>query len=142
MRHLFIVLLIALLPLRGWVSDAMAADMLVSQVQAQQRAVGEAMAEHAHETGMKAHHGLEIAAQQLAGASANCADHPPGSGPDSHDGAAHCDSCSACQACHTVALSPAPVAVARVFNLGAVPRTAVAAFSSAEPALGQKPPIS
>ena len=128
MRHFFLILMIALLPLRGWVSDAMATDMAAAGAQQTQQVATKSMVASLHE-----------AVEKTTLAAADCADHALGAEPHAPD--AHCDSCSACQACHTVALSP-EAAVAAVFNLRTPPRAAVARFASAEAAPGQKPPIS
>jgi len=140
MRHLFIAFLIALLPLRGWVSDAMATGMVISQVQAQQQGAIKKVAEEAGDKSAKAHFDADFNVKQPVEAMADCADHAAGS--EAHTGVAHCESCSACQACHTVALTPAPVGVSFAFNLGMLPRAVAAQFASAPAARGQKPPIS
>ena len=129
MRHFFLILMIALLPLRGWVSDAMATGMAAAGAQQTQQVATKSMVASLHE-----------AAEKSAPAAADCADHALGGEPHAPD--AHCDSCSACQACHTVALSPEAAAVAAVFDLRIPPRAAIARFASAEAATGQKPPIS
>lgn len=140
MRHLFIAFLIALLPLRGWVSDAMATEMVVAQFQTQQQGVTKATAEHAHEAGEQAHIDLDTEVTTARMAAADCPGHA--SGGDSHAADTHCESCSVCQVCHTVALSAAPADVAAVFSLDMLPRADVAQFASAPAARGQKPPIS
>ena len=140
MRHLFIVFLIALLPLRGWASDAMATEMVVSQVQAQQHSATKLIAASAHKTGAKAYFYAEVAVKQLAEAMTDCADHFASGQADAD--AAHCESCSACQVCHTVALPPAPALTdSGAFSLGRPPPAEVAQFTSAQAARGQKPPI-
>ena len=123
MRHVFLILMIALLPLRGWVSDAMATGMLAS-----------------HEAGTKAHQDTETVVADVTPTAADCPGHAAGA--ESHAADAHCESCSVCQACHTVALSPTGTDVTAVFNLSMLPWAAVAQFSSAETALGEKTPIS
>ena len=140
MRHLFLILMIALLPLRGWVSDAMATGMLASQVQQHQQTAPKIAAPHAHEAGVQAHHDTEIVVANAAKTAGDCSGHA--SGGTGHAADTHCDSCSVCQACHTVALSPAAAGVTAVFDLRTLPLAAVAQFASAEAALGQKPPIS
>ena len=52
------------------------------------------------------------------------------------------DGCSACQACHSVAIAPQFGAVISTFSNPAQPTAAAIYFSSASVALGQKPPIS
>lgn len=140
MRHLFLIIMIALLPLRGWVSDAMAKGMLATQVQQQQQAAPKMVATHAHEAGIQAHQDTETVVADAAQTAADCPGHASGAEPHAAD--THCESCSVCQACHTVALSPAAADVTAVFNLRTLPRAAVAQFTSAETALGEKTPIS
>jgi len=139
MRHLFLIFMIALLPLRGWVSDAMATGMVAAQVQLQQTAAKK-IAPHAHEAGVKAHQHTETVRAVLAQTATDCSGHA--SGAASHAADTHCESCSVCQACHTVALSPVAAGVTTVFDLRTLPRAAVAQFASADTALRQKPPIS
>ena len=52
------------------------------------------------------------------------------------------DGCSACQACHSVAIAPQFGAVVSTFSNPAQPTAAAIYFTSASVALGQKPPIS
>ena len=138
MRHIFLIIMIALLPLRGWVSDAMATGMLAGQVQQHQQTATKTVAIHDHEAGTKAFHDTET--RVAVATAADC----PGHASDAqfHAADAHCDSCSVCQACHTVALSPAVACVTGVFDLRTLPHATVAQFASAEVALRQKPPIS
>lgn len=141
MRHWFIILLIALMPLRGWASDALATQMGMAQVQAQQQNVTTAMAVHAHAVGEPAHSDLDTLEVKAALAAADCPGHA--SGGDAHAADTHCESCSACQACHTVALLPVPnFTASAALNLSAPPRAAIAQFTSAQAARDQKPPIS
>lgn len=142
MRHLLLILMIALLPLRGWVSDAMATGMAAGQVeQLQQRQVAiKSIAIHAHEVNGKAHLEHEMAVVDVAQTPADCAGHEQESKADA--GASHCDSCSACQACHTVALSSFSSLQFTAFHAFAAPHAASAQFASADAALRQKPPIS
>ena len=139
MRHLFLILMIALLPLRGWASDAMATSMVIAQVQHQQTAAS-VSATHAHEAGTPAHQDIEAVVAEAVQTAADCSGHA--FGEDEHAEDTHCNTCSACQACHTVALSPPTVAVTTAFNPRTLPRAVVSQFVSAEYALGQKPPIS
>jgi len=138
MRHLFLIFMIALLPLRGWISDAMATGMVATQVQ--QQIAAKVRVLHAHEAGVQAHQDTETVVSDAAQTVADCSGHASGAEPHAAD--THCDSCSVCQACHTVALSPTATDVTAVFNLSMLPCAAVAQFASAETALGQKPPIS
>jgi hypothetical protein len=63
----------------------------------------------------------------------------PGTPPDS-DG--HCHTCSACQVCSAVALAFAETAITLPALPQSVPRWTAARYTSADRALGQKPPIS
>lgn len=138
MRHLFFIIMIALLPLRGWVSDAMATAMVTAQVQ--QQTATKIVATHAHEAGVQAHQDTEVVAADAFQTAADCSDHASGGADHADD--THCNSCSVCQACHTVALSPTPADGATAFNPRTLPRAVVAQFASAQAALSQKPPIS
>ena len=138
MRHLFFILMIALLPLRGWVSDAMATGMATAQVQQQSEA--KTAATHAHEAGMNAHQDTETLVAEAAQTAGDCSGHA--FGEDEHSDDTHCNTCSACQACHTVALSTSTGELITTFNPRTLPRAAVTQFVSAERALDQKPPIS
>ena len=138
MRHLFFILMIALLPLRGWVSDAMATGMATAQVQQQSEA--KTAATHAHEAGMNAHQDTETLVAEAAQTAGDCSGHA--FGEDEHSDDTHCNTCSVCQTCHTVALSPAAVNGTTAFDPVTLPRAVVAPFVSAECALDQKPPIS
>ena len=139
MRHLFLILMIALLPLRGWASDAMATAMVMAQVQQQQTAAS-ASATGTPEAGMPVHQATQAVVADAAQMAADCSSHAFGQDEQAED--THCNTCSACQACHTVALSPPTVDVTTTVNPRTLPRAVVAQFVSAEHALGQKPPIS
>lgn len=139
MRHLFLAFLIALLPLRGWVSDAMATSMLGSQTESALKVATKIIADHAHELGAKDHIDLETKAPITIQAAVDCTEHI--AAVNIHEADLHCDSCSACQACHAIALCPTAADVAAVFSLSTLPRAAAAQFASASAALGVKPPI-
>lgn len=136
MHRWLLLLMIALLPVRAWVGDAMAAEMLAWQAGAVRQAVGgsHAMAMPAqprsHDGG---HRGHEFAQQaQAAG--------EDGGSAQAHGEFSSCASCVSCQAC-----SSAAPAVA--METGQVPAFAFAAlsdsrFASADRAPGLKPPIS
>ena len=134
MRHLVLALVILLLPLRGWMGDAMATSMAAGQLtvlQAAQKkaatAATENMASHAHEVGAMVH---DCGMQSM-----DAADSADDSGMD-------CASCASCQACHTVALSPVAEKSIATFNPASQPDAATLPFASADAALSQKPPIS
>ncbi|MDM0059246.1 hypothetical protein [Variovorax fucosicus] len=126
MRVLVLALAILLLPLRGWLGDAMA----VQSVQPQQTMSAEAG------TALHAMH-------DMAGMTDMAHDH--GSRPPAAHAPATPDcktTCTDCQLCHTVAMTVWP----ELALLGAAPRETPSfrpvVFASAEPARGFKPPIS
>lgn len=142
MRHLLFALLIALLPLRGWVGDAMALNV-VHPMPVGNSVVVEQAARH---TGPAAHHatdahsptpahaGTEAAASAQATGHAGCAG-------SSNDAGQH-DTCSACDLCN----GPALVWTQAARDNAQLPHSRVAqasaSFASSEPEPGIKPPIS
>jgi len=139
MRHLLLALLIALLPLRGWVGDAMATQMAAGQLQHQQTQAA-SPASHGHEAMDAMHAGHEEASTEVSVTLHDCAG--PADESSSHAADGHCETCAACQACHTVALSPTAPGVMPAFSAPTLPRPATDSFASADAALRQKPPIS
>ena len=137
MRHVVLALMIVLLPLRSWAGDAMATQM-----------AGEAIAiesgsANAHKIKAKAtfahkNQGAE-SAQAIPDCHGQMARQSNIDDPASSD---HSGTCQACQACHTVALSPSPVVLAKVFTSPQLRPTPGTTFTSAATALSQKPPIS
>jgi len=134
MRRWFFVLLILLLPLRGWIGDAMAVQMALPSQQvpaavAMQHTAGDAQAAHTH---------LSFIASAVAD---DCGGHMGAQDTGDEMDAAHCGACAMCQTCHTVALlQPADLlATTQVSPMS--PRVALQLFASAERALLLKPPI-
>lgn len=138
MRHFFLIFMITLLPVRGWIGDAMATGMVDTQVRQQTAAKVGAL--HAHEAGVQSHLDAEEVVPDTVQAVADCSAHVFGA--ELHAAATHCESCSVCHACHTVVLSATATDVTAVFNLSMLPCEAVTQFSSAETVLGEKTPIS
>jgi len=136
MRLLGLVLAIVLLPLRGWLGDAM---MLAPM---QQASAGHAM--HAMAESAVATHTMHAA--QSADTHDMHAAHAAMDAGATHDGtdsphAAH-TTCDTCQFCHSVAVTawpevPMPAAAPAHVPIGDAMR-----FASAEAAQGFKPPIS
>jgi hypothetical protein len=137
MRLFMIIVLMALLPLRGWAGDGMAIRMA---------------------SGMAGHHGA-APAQTPAGAQtpiaaehADCIEHasmaagqPAVAGdtaakPTSPD---HCNTCPTCQACFSVGLLVPTIGLpAQLPRTSFLHDRAAAVFASADLAHSQKPPIS
>ena len=120
MRYFVVALMIFLLPLRGWTGDAMETHMAVTAVSS------ESGANHIHEKS----------------ALTDCAGHQGGGQADSSESkTANGETCQACQACHTVALSSSIAVDSVLFVPPSPPLVTAAQFTSASTALGQKPPI-
>ncbi len=128
MRFLVLALMIVLLPLRGWAGEVMATEMASSQISHQHEQLDDAIelvAGHAHKQSVSAtFEGQKTAfevqkppfeAKGTQSASMHdCEGHAKADEAAPADG--HCDSCSACQACHTVALSTAAVSLSLTFS--------------------------
>ena len=162
MRHLMLVLMILLLPLRGWAGDVMSTGMAALQLSGLQAShqisplfATENIASHAHDTGAAAHFHSKNADIPASGdlepvaeakASHPCGDKQTsahdGDQADSNVGNADCATCPSCQACHTVALSLTAGKATASFNAVAQPAASAQKFASAHAALSQKPPIS
>jgi hypothetical protein len=130
MRRWLLLAMILLLPLRGWVGDAMAAQML------QHRAVEI----HAAATGSHDHD----AAPQLHGFAHDCDEHARVAATEGEQAqpqaAGDCPTCASCQMCSSVALSPNLFpALGHPFSQPR-PEAAQPSYASAEPALAFKPP--
>lgn len=124
MRVLALALAILLLPLRGWLGDGMATAMAVEAVQssAADRSHTAAEDHSTHDMAGMAHDGHADDAQH--------------GDPDCHG------TCTDCQLCHSVAMTLWPESAAAIAAPHVTPAFAPAAFASAEPARGLKPPIS
>jgi len=130
MRRWFVLIMIALLPIRGWVGDVMAADMVTQRLATVQQ--------------------VQVVAQQPADATADphadchgkAAAHSPAPATDSATTATDCGSCTSCQVCHSVGMATVAGASPFVPAPHAAPPVRGTHFASAEPARGFKPPIS
>ena len=151
MRFLLFALMIALLPLRGWLGDAMATEMALAPMAHRSVAI-KSIAPCAHDERAGAQFDHHLHAPEALNDSP--AGHAAGEMPATPDCAGQasngsspmtdtpCDSCTVCQACHTVALGTAAAALRPAFSTLAQPHSAAAQFASADAARGQKPPIS
>jgi hypothetical protein len=149
MRRVIFILMIALLPLRGWIGDAMATQMAAhSAVHSASGASAEdrhdrastPAASHVHESGEPAGHDHDAAVSVVGTMPPDCVQHGADSSVDHAN--TGCENCALCQACSTVALTETGSSAAAAFVIGPVPRASATQFASAEPAPGQKPPIS
>lgn len=139
MRHLVLAFMIALLPIRGWVGDVMATEMAAPKAEQLENAT-ELLASQAHGTGGYGHFDHASVTSQAEQPASDCTGHGTGESLPLAD--TQCESCTVCQACHTVALSPLIPAIHAAMAVPALPRSPAAHFASAVTALGQKPPIS
>lgn len=163
MHRIALILMILLLPLRGWAGDLMATSMAAGQLtvllQAAQKtsaplAATENIATHAHETGATTHFQSKnadsdalSAPEPLAKAQTmhDCGDNMQTAADPDHENGNNimdCGSCPSCQACHTVALSLSAEKSIAILNPAAQPDAVAQTFASADAALSQKPPIS
>ena len=140
MRHIIVALMIALLPLRAWVGDAMATEM-ASGAPAHTQIATEKIAASANSARAAVVYDHVSSVQSPAVAAADCGGHGMHA-PATEVADAPCHSCSACQACHTVALSSSVAHTDSFYKPPALTQAPAAQFASAVAALGQKPPIS
>lgn len=132
MRRWFLLIMIVLLPIRGWVGDVMAAEMVTQRITA--------VAQMPVQAQQPAPAGADSHADCHGKAAAdNPASQPAG---DSNTAAADCGNCTSCQVCHSVAMVMAPGVAAVAPAHSAAPTLRGTHFASAEPARGFKPPIS
>ena len=149
MRHLVLAFMILLLPLRGWMGDAMATDMAITMA-AGVVSTTKTIAASSDKTSPSDHfeHQTSIQTAPATGlqAHSDCPGHASGeTSPslDAHDAQDdHCKPCQSCQACHTVALASSLPDIRGAFAAPLMPRAVAVEFTSALAALGQKPPIS
>ncbi len=134
MRVLIIILLLVLTPFRGWAADSMAVHMAT-------QGMGEFVAAHGEADNAPAlsMHCAEMSEHDAhASTGMTTASHDAGSANSSDP----CNNCASCQVCATVALIAPTLASVTSPQVHRLPWAAVAAFTSAVLALGQKPPIS
>ena len=131
MRYWLWFLLIVSLPLRAWVGDAMALDMLKTHPIAMQN-----VAAAAGMTSASAYSDEDMPADHM-----DCAGHSSQPEPDA---ASHCGdgSCSLCQLCHSVATLASVAAPVLAWTPHVRPHARGTPYASAASALALKPPIS
>ena len=165
MRHWILIFLIALTPLRSWAAGDMATQMAAQQAVQQTSFATTNVANYVYLTGTSDQFDSKIGDLTLS--NVPCSGHTSQTEPASYathadstnhtDHAAfdhssstadehakvHCASaCGACQVCHSVAFATEPVWVLQALpDLSAVISTAPR-FTSADRALGLRPPIS
>ena len=146
MRLLLFILMLALLPIRGWMGDAMATGMAVAELQAAANPKT-AMHSAANQTSKRmagSGPNVETTSHHAVSAVSDCAGHAAAAPTDANhtDDADHCTPCPACGACHSASMSTAALAWSAVVH-GSTPMIWPAdAFFSADAVPRQKTPIS
>lgn len=135
MRRLFVALMILMLPLRGWIGDVMAMELMQPALQA-----AYAHAPAAPEASSHAPQGDGHAMHD-----AHAADHghaaPVATDGHAGHGSSHL-ACTACQVCHSVAMAETAPALGGEALPHAAPQAALPHFASAEARRLAEPPIS
>jgi len=131
MRVVLLVLMMALLPLRGWVGNAMAVDMAAAQAHATMQS--RSSTDVAGSAAMPEDCPMHMAA--------GTGDAAPAVGTPQKAGG-HCQACDTCELCLALASFSIPLALAHSPAPSAGPLTEGVLFSSADHATGLKPPIS
>ena len=161
MHRIALIVMILLLPLRGWMGDAMATGMAAGQLTVMQTvqkkaataatAATENIATQAHGNWATAHNHSKNAdshalngAQPVAKAQTahDCGMQAMDVAGNAESSGMDCGTCASCQACHTVVLSPLAQKALAIFNPATLPEAATLPFASVDAALSQKPPIS
>jgi hypothetical protein len=138
MRRLVFILMIALLPLRGWMGEAMATEMAAMYF----------AATPAKNTSNRAIFDIEIGALNFSTISSGTGT-PMAAMPADCEMHAKSETgvqssrqlCSHCQACHAVGLAGTVKIISKLAPYNPVPAAHVSLFASAKVALSQKPPI-
>ena len=151
-----LALMILLLPLRGWMGDAMATSMAAGQLNVMQAAqdkgasATKSIAAHAHGYWAEDNNHSKNAdphalsdAETLAMAqnAHDCGMQAMVEADSAANPTTDCATCASCQACHTVALSPMTEKSIVILKPAAQADAAAQNFASADTALSQKPPI-
>lgn len=143
MRILLFILMLTLLPLRGWTGDAMATRMAVAELQASVSQVSaiHSIAKKAGKSTANTGFDAKNSSAQAASTVPDCAGHPA---PDSMtlDDDGHCTPCAACGVCHAASMSTAAAQGLPSVRGSMFAAWPTDAFFSADMAPRQKPPIS
>ena len=141
MRRFIFILMIALLPLRGWMGEAMATEMATMHLIATQAINTPATAKFGTKNGMNGMSGHSEASVDATLPStampADCEMHAK----SASDSTPSKQLCSHCQACHAVGLAATVQIISPSSLHTPAPAEHVSLFASAPLALSQKPPI-
>ena len=147
MRRLIFVLMIALLPLRGWMGEAMATEMATMHLIAVQAINTPATAKFGTKNDVLSHlEAVADTAMPSTAMSADCEMHAMSKTTSAVDASAFDtppskELCSHCQACHAVGLADTVQTISASTTHNPAPSAHVNRFASAALALSQKPPI-
>jgi hypothetical protein len=145
MRRFLLILMLALLPLRGWMGDVMAMEMAQQAVSPASIATYSIANSHHSTPGIDRFDTPDV---QPAHGVHPCPDHAAApSGDGSHEDlqastSTECNTCTTCQVCHSVAVAMAAPVPAALAKAATAPLTPAPAFTSVVAARGFKPPIS
>ncbi len=131
MHRIVFILMIALLPLRGWLGEAMATDMASINFIA-------AKESNTLSTGKKYQNMMLTDCHMQQNVSAHQSNNPS---DDRSEETQSQTSCNSCQACHASGLVNSFHGIPSVATHSSVPLAHIARLTSASVALGQKPPI-
>lgn len=137
MRMFMVALMIALLPLRGWLGDAMAAQDLRNGVQHEAAHVAASAESMSEASGYANCHAMSPEAPATLMAHANDLHASPADAGASDNP----ERCFACQLCHSTALVTTSLSLVTQRLPLAPPVSVALHFASAEPVRGFKPPI-
>lgn len=148
MRRIFIILMIALLPLRGWAGVVMAAEMSADMVTQNVAAIN-LVAATAYPERVTAIFNGENEVKKQPECPGHAAQHaePESASATAHESPqttpnGHCDNCGTCQVCNSVVLSNGTGFQPTVLPPSSITPAAGFSFASALLAAGLKPPIS
>ena len=157
MRRLLLALMIVLLPLRGWMGDAMAMEALIGPhfdtelvATNDHFTLGYAdfednIPQNSPQSSVSGGHGhcedhADTPSLPTAGAQGASAGHPVAPSDCCHSPLG--SACNACQLCHSVAVAADLLRLPALSPPALAPAISLASFSSAVPAPSLKPPIS
>ena len=143
MRILLFILMLTLLPLRGWTGDAMATSMAVAELQAAASPVAaiHSIADMANKSAAETGFDAKDLSSHAVSVVSDCTGHTVSDNMASHDDG-HCTPCAACGACHAASMSTETLRGLPAVH-GSVPAAwSKDTFFSADAAPSQKPPIS
>ena len=132
MRHFLVILMFALLPVRGWALDVMTVAMAVQQLNATKN-----IANYQAYTGTSDN----FDNQNMSNMPADCPMRLQATGADDSTHPSPFHACTACQLCMAMATGQVNVTVQRQATSPTQPERRAADFTSATLAPGFKPPI-